>query len=61
MVEKFSNLGASIFATGTNEEKLDKLKKNFSNIIVQKFKLDEHKKIEEFIIRHGLKLLKWVF
>ena len=49
LVEKFSNLGASIFATGTNEEKLDKLKKNFSNIIVQKFKLDEHKKIEEFI------------
>ena len=29
LVEKFNNLGCSIFATGTNEEKLDKLRKNF--------------------------------
>ena len=49
LVEKFNNLGALVFATGTNEEKLEKLKKNFSNIYVEKFKLDEHNKIEKFI------------
>ena len=28
LVEKFNNLGATIVATGTNEEKLNNLKKN---------------------------------
>ena len=27
LVEKFDNLGATVFATGTNEEKLNNLKK----------------------------------
>jgi 3-oxoacyl-[acyl-carrier protein] reductase len=36
-------------ATGTNEEKLNDLKKKYPNIIVEKFKLDEHDKIENFI------------
>ena len=49
MVEKFNNLGASIIATGTNEEKLNDLKKNYPNIIIEKFNLDEHDKIEKFI------------
>ena len=49
LVEKFSNLGATIIASGTNQEKLDSLKKKFSNIHIEKFKLDEHDKIEEFI------------
>ena len=49
LVEKFNSLGSIIVATGTNEEKLDTLKKNFNNIHVKKFKLDEHNKIEEFI------------
>jgi len=49
LVEKFYNLGSSIVATGTNEEKLDKLKKKYPKIIVEKFKLDEHNKIEDFI------------
>ena len=48
LVEKFSNLESNIIATGTNEQKLANLKKNFQKFI-QKFKLDEHKKIEEFI------------
>ena len=30
LVEKFDNLGSKIVATGTNEEKLDNLKKKFS-------------------------------
>ena len=49
IVEKFNNLGSLILATGTNEEKLDNLKKKYSNINVEKFKLDQHNKIENFI------------
>ena len=49
LVEKFSNLGSKIAATGTNEEKLNNLKKKFPNIHVEKFKLDEHDKIEKFV------------
>jgi 3-oxoacyl-[acyl-carrier protein] reductase len=51
LVDKFSNLGATIFATGTNEDKLKNLKKNYSNINVEKFRLDDHNKIEGFIER----------
>ena len=49
IVEKFNNLGSLILATGTNEEKLGNLKKKYSNIYVEKFKLDQHNKIENFI------------
>jgi 3-oxoacyl-[acyl-carrier protein] reductase len=49
LVEKFYNLGARIVASGTNEEKLNNLNKKFSNIYINKFKLDEHSKIEDFI------------
>ena len=49
LVEKFDSLESKIVATGTNEEKLENLKKKFPNIQTIKFKLDEHKKIEEFI------------
>ncbi len=49
IVEKFHELGSKIVATGTNQEKLDNLKKKFENIHTEKFRLDEHEKIEEFI------------
>ena len=49
LVEKFDYFGSNIIATGTNEEKLANLKKKFPNIQTEKFKLDEHKKIDEFI------------
>ena len=49
LVDKFYNLGSKILATGTNEEKLNNLKKRFPEIQVEKFKLDEHDKIEKFI------------
>ena len=49
LVEKFSNLGCQIVATGTNEEKLNNLKKKYPKIIIEKFKLNEHDKIESFI------------
>ena len=56
LVEKFNNLGATIMASGTNEEKLDNLKKKFSNIQVERFKLDEHDKIEQFVEKVEKKL-----
>ena len=49
IVKKFNELGAKIVASGTNEEKLKNLKNKFSNIHSEKFKLDDHDKIEDFI------------
>ena len=49
LVKKFSDYGAKILATGTKEEKLSNLKKEFSNLIIEKFNLDNHKNIETFI------------
>jgi len=49
LVEKFYNLGSTVVATGTNEEKLSNLKKKFPKIFLEKFKLDEHDKIEAFV------------
>ena len=56
LVEKFYNFGSSIVASGTNEEKLNNLKKKFPNIHLEKFKLDEHDKIEQFIENINKKL-----
>tara|TARA_B100000941_G_C28500420_1_gene553781 strand:+ start:1886 stop:2617 length:732 start_codon:yes stop_codon:yes gene_type:complete len=56
IVKKFYDHGANIVATGTNEEKLDKLKNEFKNIHTVKFKLDDHHKIEEFIEKIDKKL-----
>ena len=49
LVEKFYGLDSQILATGTNEEKLLKLKEKFPNVLTEKFKLDNHKDIENFI------------
>ena len=56
LVEKFYNLGALVAASGTNDEKLNNLKKKFTNIHIEKFKLDEHNKIEEFVDKVDKKL-----
>ena len=49
LVKKFTDLESKVIATGTNEEKLKLLKKNFPKIEVEKFNLDNHSKIENFI------------
>ena len=49
LVDKFNNLGAVIFATGTNEEKLKNLKEKYPKVNIEKFKLDNHNEIESFI------------
>jgi len=56
LVEKFNELGSNIVATGTNEEKLNNLKKKYPTIHIEKFKLDEHGKIENFIEKINEKL-----
>ena len=56
LVKKFYNLGSSILATGTNEEKLKNLKTSYPNILIDRFKLDEHDKIENFIESSSEKL-----
>jgi len=49
LIKKFSELGSIILATGTNKDKLSKLKNEFKDIKIKDFRLDEHSKIEEFI------------
>ena len=56
LVKKFNDLGCKIIATGTNEEKLENLKKKYQNIYVEKFRLDEHDKIENFLETASKKL-----
>ena len=49
LVKKFYELGSVVLATGNNQDKLNKLKNEFKNINIKKFKLDEHSQIEGFI------------
>jgi len=49
LVKKFSESGSIILATGTKDEKLNNLKKEFNNIEIEKFQLDQHQNIEGFI------------
>ena len=49
IVEKLYENGANILATGTRVEKLEELKKKFSNIKIIKFDISQHEKVEEFI------------
>ena len=56
LVEKFKELNSIIVATGTNEEKLNKLKSKFKDTHIEKFKLDEHNKIEGFVDKVEKKL-----
>ncbi len=49
LVKKFNSLGSIVVATGTNQDKLNKLKEDYPEVDVKKFRLEEHNKIEEFI------------
>jgi len=49
IIKKFSEAGANILASGTNVEKLDKLKNQFEKIKILKFDISYANKIEEFI------------
>ena len=50
LVEKFNNFGSQIIATGTNEEKLVNLKKNFQIFIQKNLNLMNIKKLKNLSI-----------
>ena len=49
IIEKLSERGANLLATGTKVEKLNELKDKFNNVEIFKFDISENNKIEEFI------------
>ena len=49
LVKKFLSLNAEVLGTGTNSEKLEKLKKEYNKIKVKKFDISSHSEIEKFI------------
>ncbi len=49
LIKKFVSLDGKVLATGTNSEKLSKLKNNFNNIETLKFDISKHSEIEKFI------------
>ena len=49
ILEKLYSSNATIIATGTNQEKLDKIKENYKNVIIKKFDISNHSTIEKFI------------
>ena len=56
LVKKFVSLGGAVLGTGTKTEKLDIIKKNNPSIIVKKFDISDHSRIEEFIDNAVLEL-----
>ena len=56
IVKKFSDLEGTILATGTKTEKLDDIKKKFPKVLVKKFDISDHSRIEEFIENVSLEL-----
>ena len=49
IIEKLHEQGAKILATGTNEEKLEKLKEKFNSIEILRFDISNHEMIEDFV------------
>ena len=49
ILAKLNEGNAKIIASGTNQEKLDKIKSNYNNVITKKFDLSDHSSIERFI------------
>ena len=49
IAKKFISLNSEVMGTGTNSEKLDKLKKESKGIKVKKFDISSHSEIEKFI------------
>ena len=49
IIEKFCSEGANVLGTGTNDDKLSKLKNDFNGIILNKFDISKHDQIEKFV------------
>ena len=49
ILEKLHSTNANIIATGTNQDKLTKIKEKFDSVITKKFDILDHSSIEKFI------------
>ena len=49
ILDKLISAGANVLATGTNEEKLNKIRENYKNLNVVKFDISNHKSIDKFV------------
>ncbi len=49
ILEKLYSTNANIIATGTNQDKLTKIKEKFDSVIIKKFDILDHSSIEKFI------------
>ena len=49
ILEKLITSGASVLATGTNEDKLKLIKEKYENVITEKFDISNHSEIESFV------------
>ena len=49
LVKKFISLKGKVLATGTNDEKLVKLKKEYPDVEILKFDISKHSEIENFV------------
>ena len=56
LVKKFILLKGKVLATGTNEEKLKKLKKEYPDVETLKFDISKHSEIENFIEQASSKI-----
>ena len=49
ILDRLTFAGANVLATGTNDEKLKKIKEKFRNTNILKFDISNHKEIEKFV------------
>ena len=56
LVKKFVSLGANVLGSGTKTEKLELIKKQYPNIKLKKFDINNHSEIEEFMDSVSLEL-----
>ena len=49
ILKKLHSTNANIIATGTNQDKLTKIKEKFDSVIIKKFDILDHSSIEKFI------------
>ena len=49
ILERVVSAGSNVLATGSNEEKLKKIKDKYKNVNILKFDISKHKNIEEFV------------
>ena len=49
ILDKLYNYKANIIATGTNQEKLEKIKQKYNDVNIKRFDISKHSHIEQFI------------